>query len=218
MTSVIPHRFLFRYSIPVPYLARLPKKGRKLLNLPEQCALPQFDELDAAEPFGEIRVAWNAHGLGVSVKVSGKTTPLACNAKNPADGDGLQIWIDTRNTQSIHRASRFCHHFCILPAGFGAKLDQPTVIQLPIARARDETALAKPDDFQVAVEHLPNGYRLEAWLPSEALNGFDPDANSLLGYYYCLRDAQLGDQFLTVGWDFPFTHDPSLWSTLELVR
>jgi hypothetical protein len=48
------------------------------------------------------------------------------------------------------------------------------------------------------------------------LNGFDPEANPLLGFYYFLRDAELGEQFLTVGHEFPFPHDPSLWSTLEL--
>jgi hypothetical protein len=32
-----------------------------------------------------------------------------------------------------------------------------------------------------------------------------------------VRDAELGDASLTVGPEFPYAHDPSLWSTLELV-
>jgi hypothetical protein len=60
------------------------------------------------------------------------------------------------------------------------------------------------------------GYRLEAWLPGDALTGFDPQANPLLGFYFYVRDAELGEQFLSVGHEFPFAHDPSLWSTLEL--
>ncbi len=218
MTAVVPHRFLFRYSIPVRYVARLPKKGRTLLDLPAECALPSFGELDEQRPFEQLRAAWNAGGLGFSLSVTGKKMPFSCDLDAPADSDGLQLWIDTRNTQSIHRASRFCHHFCILPAGAGTKRDRPTAVQLPIARAREETPLANPDDVRVAVERRRKGYRLEAWLPGEALGGFDPDANPLLGFYYFVRDAELGEQFLSVGQEFPFAHDPSLWSTLELIR
>ncbi len=33
-----------------------------------------------------------------------------------------------------------------------------------------------------------------------------------------MKDAELGEQFLTVGREFPYDHDPSLWSTLELTK
>ena len=33
------------------------------------------------------------------------------------------VWIDTRNTQNIHRAGRFCHRFAFLPVGAGGKPD-----------------------------------------------------------------------------------------------
>lgn len=216
MTAVVPHRFLFRYSFPVRRVARMPKKGRRLLNLPENCELSSLSELDGSRSFAQIRVAWNERGLGVSVDVSGKTQPLECRLAEPTQSDGLQVWVDTRNTQSIHRASRFCHHFCLLPTGTGKKADQPTATQLPIARAREEMTLAKPKQIGISVEHRSDGYRLEAWFASEILNGFDPEANPLLGFYYALRDAELGEQFLTVGHEFPFSRDPSLWSTLEL--
>ncbi len=54
------------------------------------------------------------------------------------------------------------------------------------------------------------------WTPAECLQGYDRDSNPLLGFYYAVKDAELGEQFLTVGREFPFDHDPSLWSTLEL--
>jgi hypothetical protein len=234
MPPVIPHRFLFRYSVPVRHVPRLPKKGKRLLDLPAECTLPDFSELDGSQPFGQVRVAWNARGLGISVTLTGKSIRPSGSRETPTESDGLQVWIDTRNTQSIHRAGRFCHHFCLLPAEMGpgessrlaprvaplaerADDNGPIALQLPIARAREETPLAKSDDITIAVEHLPDGYTLEAWLPAEILNGFDPEASPQLGFYYYLRDAELGEQFLTVGRDFPFAHDPSLWSTLELV-
>ena len=216
MTSTVPHRFLFRYSFPVSRVPRLPGKRGKLLKLPKACALPDVGELDGAVPFAELRLAWNEAGVGVSVEVRGKQHPPACKPSDPTEPDGLQIWIDTRNTQSIHRASRFCHHFSVLPNGGGPRGDQPTAVQLPIARARGDAPLADPKQMLTAVETLADGYRLEIWLPAEVLSGYDPAASSRLGFYYAVRDSELGDQFLSVGPEFPFAHDPSLWCTLEL--
>ena len=59
---------------------------------------------------------------------------------------------------------------------------------------------------------------MEAFLPAVVLNGFDPEQNPRLGFYYAIRDAELGEQTLTVGSDFPYADDPSLWSVLELKR
>ena len=218
MSSVVPHRFLFRYTFPVRHLQPLPNKGKQLLDLPEECRLPDLSELDRAEPFGELRLAWNEEGLGISVIVSKKKHPPVCDPAFPDEADGLQVWLDTRNTQSIHRASRFCHHFCLLPQGGGSKHDQPLAIQLPIARAREDTRIADSNEIPLSVETTKACYKLEAWLPAEILNGFDPESNQLIGFYYYLRDAELGEQFLTVGKEFPFASDPSLWSTLELVN
>jgi hypothetical protein len=218
MTALLPGRFLFRFSIDAPFVAGLPRSGSALLDLPETCRLPDFGELEAASPFADIRVAWNDGGFGISVHVTGKRQAVECDAEQPDQSDGLSVWIDTRNTQSIHRASRFCHRFQFLPAGGGRDDSDPMALQLRIPQAREDAPLAKRDDLQVASRLEADGYRLAAWLPAAALHGFDPEASPRLGFYYYLRDAELGEQFLTVGREFPFTHDPSLWSTLELVR
>ncbi len=219
MSAVVPHQFLFRFSIPVHRVARLPKRGRMLLNLPTECRLPAFGELDDVQPFGELRIGWNEKGVGVSVDVRGKRERPRCRIEEPTESDGLQLWVDTRNTQSIHRASRFCHHFCVLPAGAGGESQQqPASVQLPIARAREDAPLVKSAPIGTSVQMRPDGYQLEVWLPAESLNGFDPEANPSLGFYYLLQDSELGEQFLTVGREFPFAHDPSLWCTLELIR
>jgi hypothetical protein len=65
---------------------------------------------------------------------------------------------------------------------------------------------------------LTDGYRLEAWFPADSLVGFDPAAHPRLGFYSLVRDAELGEQFLTVGREFPIEYDPSLWQTLECQR
>jgi len=216
-SSIVPSPFLFRYSIPVQHVKSLPRRSTKrVLNLPESCSLPNLRSIEDDTNFGDVRIGWNASGLGVSVDVSGRSMPLVCDPKRPTESDGLQIWIDTRNVQNIHRASRYCHHFCLLPASRNGKPGKPVATQLEIARARDIGTLADQSDLKVSVEATRTGYRLEAWLPANVLHGFDTEANPRLGFCYQLRDSELGNQYLTVDDEFPFANDPSLWSTLEL--
>ena len=216
MPAVVPHSFLFRYSFPVRRAGNLPRKSAPLLGLGQEFALPDLAALHEGPRFAELRMAWNAEGIGISARVQGKSGPPVCNPTYPAESDGLQVWIDTRNTQSIHRASRFCHHFCALPDG--GKRRGPAAVQLPIARAREESSLARPEQIGVHFEGQQGGYLLEMWLPADVLTGFDPEANPRLGFYALVRDSGLGEQFLTVGREFPFANDPSLWSTVELTQ
>lgn len=218
MSQILPSRFLFRYSIPVRHLSPPSKRGKKLLNLPNDSVLPDFGALEGQVPFGELRLGWSAAGLGLSVEVRGKRGALKCEPAVPETGDGLQVWVDTRNTQSIHRASRFCHHFCLLPVGGGAARKEPLVKQRPIARAREESPLADAEKIAITADVAKDGYLLQCWFPAEVLHGYDPEATPRLGFYYYLRDQELGEQYLSVGPEFPFTADPSLWATLELIR
>lgn len=216
MSDLLPARFLFRVSLPVPRVAGIPRKGSRLLDLPVSCALPDFGELDQQKSFATVRMGWNEQGLGLSVLVPGKSRAPRYNADVPTLSDGVQLWVDTRNTQNVHRASRYCHHFLALPTGGGPLRDRPRAQQLPIARAREETPLCAPDNLQVVAHPEQEGYQLEIWLPAEVLNGYAPESNPRLGFYLLVRDSELGDQVLSVGEEFPYAWDPSLWWTLEL--
>lgn len=223
MTEVVPYPFLFRFSFPVRRLDGLPKRGKRLLDLPSDFILPDLSELRVQRPIGELRLAWNDDGFGISVVVRGKRFPPQAEERAATMADGIQVWIDTRNTQTIHRASRYCHHFCFAPNGGGRDGEQPFGVQLPIAQAREMTPLAAKGSLLINAELLADGYRLEAWLRSNQLQGFDPAADreagtpTRLGFFYEIRDSELGSQTLTIDASFPFAYDPSLWSTLELV-
>jgi hypothetical protein len=216
-SGLLPNRFLFRYSLPVQYERKLPRAGKKLLDLPAEFALADFGALDQVGPFGELRLAWNERGLGISVTVEGKQRPPQGNPQSPETSDGLRLFIDTRNTQNIHRASRYCRQIFLMPASNGSATADPCAVLAPILRAREEAPRANAAEIRMSSVVSKTGYRLEAWLPATVLHGYDPDAQPRLGFYYALRDAELGEQFLSVGHDFPFAIDPSLWSTLELV-
>jgi len=62
------------------------------------------------------------------------------------------------------------------------------------------------------------GYVVECFLPAAALHGFDPEQNRKLGFYYDVRDLELGEQTAGMEGDFPFAEDPSLWSVPELTN
>jgi hypothetical protein len=215
---VVPHQFLFRYTIPVQFAERSAARSRPFLYLDDSAPLPQFGPLDDAPAFATLRAGWNEDGIGFRAEVDGKKMPLAETPNEPAESDGLQIWIDTRNTQTIHRASRFCHQFVFLPGAGGKSGSAASAHQLAIALAKEDPPFHKAGLLRTAARISAGGYALDVWIPGDALVGYDPESNPLLGFYYVVRDAELGEQFLAINRDFPFDHDPSLWSTLELVR
>ncbi len=216
MNPLVTPSFLFRWSFPVLHIPTLPNRSGKLLDLPEKCRLPSLSELDSVRHFADVRLAWNAEGIGVSVEVRGRTKPLAPSSM-PVAANGLTVWIDTRNTQGVHRATRFCHQFCLTPVGGGRKSLDPIAVQIPLDRAREAVAPQDLSTIQLRADIEKEGYRLEAWLPAAVFVGFDPSSSPRLGFHYHVRDNELGDQWLAVGSEFPAASDPSLWQTLELV-
>lgn len=220
MTAVIPARFLFRWSWPVLRCEEIPSATGPLLNLSEAYRCFSLSEVDGVPGFAELRLAWNPKGIGFAVIVRGKQEALECHPLSPTASDGVTIWLDTRSTQTVHRATRYCHQFCFLPQGKGPKKDQPSVTTLSLTKGTDirtDTSAKSPSSpIRVWSELYDDGYRLEAWLPAEVLVGYDPEAHRQVGFYCLVKDTELGEHYLTVGREFPFEHDPSLWQILEL--
>jgi hypothetical protein len=216
---LIPHRFLFRITYPCRFVKGIPYEKRdRLLDLLEACRLNNFASMDQGRNFADFRLAWNEAGLGVQVEVKGKEQLPQGDAARPRGSDGLTLWLDTRDARGSHRASRYCHQFHLLPTGGGPDRDEPVFLQSKINRALQDATLCSAGSVPFRCGHQKNGYWLEAFLPAAVLHGFDPEQNPRLGFYYAVRDAELGEQFLSVGADFPYWEDPSLWSVLELAR
>jgi len=216
MNQVVPPSFLFRWSFVAKRIEKLPASSGRLLGLPDECALPSLGELEQKRDFAKVNLAWNDRGFAVSVSVTERSRPPDCVASELMLSDGIRLWFDTRNTQTVHRATKFCHHFVILPAGGGPKRTAPVVRSMPVARAREDVALPQSELVKVQSEICATGYLLEAWFPTEVFVGFDPATNSKIGFHYVVHDTELGDQTLAVGNDFPVESDPSLWQTVEL--
>jgi hypothetical protein len=216
--NLIPNRFLFRVAYPCRYIADVPRDGDDLLGLPDECRIDNYADMDGRRDFADVRLAWNDEGLAFQVEVRGKEKPPVGDAARPRRSDGVSLWIDTRDARTGHRASRHCQQFHFLPVGGGQEQEDPAFVQTKINRAAQDAPLAPSGSVPFQFLRRTGGWRLEAFLPATALNGFDPEQNPRLGFYYAIRDAELGEQTLTVGSDFPYAEDPSLWSVLELKR
>jgi hypothetical protein len=216
---LVPNRFLFRVAYPCRYVKDMPvEEADELLDLPAVCALDNFAALDGGRNFAEVRLAWNELGLGVWAEVRDKEQPPQCDASRPRASDGLTLWLDTRDARASHRASRYCHQFHLLPAGGGPERDDPVFTQSKIHRAQQDAPLGATSEVPFRSRRTAGGYVVEAFLSVGVLNGFDPEQNRRLGIFYAVRDAERGEQTLSVDAEFPFAEDPSLWSVLELVR
>jgi hypothetical protein len=217
--TLIPARFLIRVAHPCKHVKKMPLKSRDaLIDLPESCRLDNFAAMQSAKNFADVRIAWNELGLGFQATVRGKEQPLHADAAKPKLSEGVTLWIDTRDARAGHRASRTCHQFHFLPTGGGADKDEPAFVSVKIHRALQDAPLAPATAVPFRCELIKGGYRIEAFLTAAAITGFDPEEHPRLGIFYVVRDSELGEQSLSIGHEFPYGEDPSLWEVLELVK
>jgi hypothetical protein len=214
---LLPQAFWFRISVPCLYVEDMPGKESSgpVVELPESCALPSLQHIEKPASWAEVRIGWNAQGIGIVVLAEGVSS-LQLSLR-PEGFAVAHFWLDTRDTRNVSRATRFCHHFVArLEAG---KVRGPLKVKVgprPIARALAEPPAIRPELIASRAQLDRSGWRLELFLPAQVLNGFDPDTNRRLGFSYQIADFVRDDQFLGVGRDFPVGENPSLWSTLEL--
>ena len=217
--SFVPTRFLVRIAHRCRFVKKIPaKSGDVIVDLPENCQIDNQAALDDKTNFADVRLGWNEKGIGLQVVVTGKDQPAVGDAAKPKFSDGVTFWLDTRGDRTSHRASRSCHQFYLLPTGGGADKDEPYLVQLKINRAQADAPIANASQIPFRAHQTKSGYRIEAFFPASVLSGFDPEEHPRLGFYYCVRDSEFGEQVLSVGAEFPYTDDPSLWAVLDLIK
>ena len=214
IVSQVPKNLLFKYRIPCK---RCDKKWSEKLRLPEEYRIPSFGAFEEQLEYADLRLAWNSSGLFLNVFVDGKKKSLWCRSTQLLESDGVQLWIDTRNTQNIHRASKFCHWFLLLPAGKGSSNDEPLATMLRINRAREDPPTFNPQSISISVSTKLNSYLLNAFIPSQSINGWNTEDHRHIGFNYAVIDRELGWQTMAAGPEMPINEDPSLWHTLHLV-
>ncbi|MCL4855375.1 MAG: hypothetical protein KJZ78_28770, partial [Bryobacteraceae bacterium] len=177
--QLLPTRFLFRFA--APCLRWEGTWSAKVVLLPDSHRLPSLGQMEGQREFADFRAGWNDAGLYFSVTVENKKHALWCRENKLEDSDGVQLWIDTRDTHNIHRASRFCHRFVFLAAGGGRQLSEPVADQLLVDRARENAQPVRPGWLKTASKVSKTGYQMSMHIPAAALTGFNPVDHPKLG-------------------------------------
>ncbi|HEY2883133.1 MAG TPA: hypothetical protein VGJ15_11885 [Pirellulales bacterium] len=212
-TQLLPPSFLFRFTAPCRQTAK--KWTAAGIELGEEYRLPLFTELDDVPQRMAMRLAWSEAGLFFSATVSGKKQPPWCRESRLEESDGLYLWVDTRDTHNIHRASRFCHQFVFLPSG-AQRGDGPIAEMLAINRARENPKPISAGALYVAHHKAKEGYRLDGHIPAAALTGFEPSEHPRLGFHWALVDREIGEHTFCCPPGLPYKEDPSVWASLDL--
>lgn len=214
IASQVPKNLSFRYRIACKKISGTANAKTKL---DESYRLPNFSHFEGMEAYGDVRIGWGNTGLVVSVEVKGKSKSLWCRESAILESDGLQVWVDTRDTHNVHRATKFCHWFIAMPTGGGAKKDSPIGNMLKINRSREDSPMLNRQKVSVEAKVVKGGYKMTLFIPSKALNGWDADEQRNLGFNFAIIDSELGWQTLAIGPELPISEDPSLWQTIQLV-
>jgi len=214
IVAQIPKNLMFRYRI---VCKKFESEPSKTFELSDQYLFPSFSAFEGQFQFADLRVGWCQDGLFLSSEVTKKQQSLWCRESQLLDSDGIQIWVDTRDTHNVHRASKFCHWIVLLPAGGGVDGKKPHASMLKINRSKDDSPSINRHNIVVDSKITKEGYKISAFIPGKALNGWDTNDHRMLGFNFSVVDRELGRQTLAVGPELPISEDPSLWQTIELV-
>ena len=208
----------FRLQIALPRLRPLPPLDGSLRGWPETARLPDLAALHFQPSFASAYAGWTLDGLALGFAVGHH--PERQDPAHPLRSDGVEIWIDTRDSRTARKLTRFCHHFRILPRGLGRR---PFFEQVR-AGADGGTDDEGPDAQQLRVavktpgprQRGAEGYALEVFLSRELLTGYAPMEATSIGLGYRVRSSRAGVQDLTFGERFPLWRNPSLWMSARL--
>ena len=185
-------------------------------GLDEACRLPSFADVAGVPDVLELWLAWSPAGLGVRAVAKGVGTARWCHTTRPEDSDGLHLWIATRPTGDSHRAGRFCRRLALLPTGGGRLADKAAAVAAAIPRTSEVPAELPPDAVSIESAAAADGWRIDAFISSAALPGWDPAEVPTLGFFAALVDRRLGRVPFCAPPEFPWESDPTTWAELDL--
>ncbi|MGR3972969.1 MAG: hypothetical protein QRY72_00070 [Candidatus Rhabdochlamydia sp.] len=200
------HFFLLHHD--VPYVGK-EKEGLTL----KKHQLPSTEHFLAEEPFAEVMMGWNESGLFFKFHQS---KPFeSCSYPQFTQGDAIELFIDTRDLKDTGFATRFCHHFLILPQ----QVQEIRALELSHFRGEDHHLLCNPELIGVKFSESSQDYFVEITLPAEILYGFDPLQFDRVGMTYVVHRPKGKPQHFTLSSSYLAAgQHPSFWASCKLIK
>ena len=215
--------WLFDLGFPIHRL-RSPIAHSERLDwrLDDEYKIPALSSLNGGKRFAEMLIAWNSDGLFFHSLLQAPVGKAASLAPGSLSSKSLllSVYIDTRWSPGVHRATSFCHRFDFI-------LNRPTESKPmarghgelnPIQRARAAPAAIHPNDISVAMCFIPDGYEIKAYLRGDTLTGFSPEEFQEIGLFYTINDSVFGNQTMARTLQSPYFEDPSVWCRGNLLQ
>lgn len=199
----------FFLTINVLQLKEIPQRK----TFANQLMLPVFCELLGEQKFADVLLGWHASGLWIGLNIA---APLQQSIyPDYKKGDAIEIFIDTRDVKTAGYATKFCHHFVILPQ----KTTSETMMEITHFRSDDKHELADSRDLVVQVNPQAKKYTLTAFIPAKCLHGYDPLSFQRMGFNYIIYRKAGGCQSFVASNDYAnVAQTPSVWASLQLVK
>jgi len=175
--------------------------------------LPNTSQLCGEESFAKVALGWNEQGIECVVEVS---QPFrSAFYPDVTRGDSVELMIDTRDVKTSGYNTRFCHHFFFLPEA----IEGIQAGELTRFRTEDKHELCDPNDLKVKSHLSSRSYSMKIFIPSHCLVGYDTEQFDRLSFTYRInRSHEHPQHFSVVTSDFQIEQQPSLWSSLKLIK
>ena len=186
-------------------------------KLEKKHLLPDLSSFHGSLPFAEVAIGWHEKGIHLTVSVQGRfdqpTFPHIGSA------DSIELFIDTRDVKTAGFPTRFCHHFYFLPDPVEDNGESIQAEEITHFRTDDKHELCDASLLQVSSEKEKKRRRVNIFIPSDCLHGYDPTQFDRLGFTYRINRIDGSEQnFSANETDFSIESQPSLWASLKLVK
>ena len=182
--------------------ARAPFKKSK------QTQLPSLALWQGEKPFASLWWQVSDEGLHFRIEVNKPCEKVSFPYLER--GDGIELFLDTRDNKKSKVVSQYCHHFAVLPEAQEGKqvfdITKPHVYHM---REKVDTELC------VCKTELGNrSYTLELFFPKGMLYGYDVVSFDRLGFTYKIHGLNRPAQYFNLrGDEYNIAHHPHLWGS-----
>jgi hypothetical protein len=186
-------------------------------RLEKQHFLSDLSTFHDSIPFADVAIGWHKKGIYVQVIVPGSFDRP--DFPDFFSADSIELFFDTRDVKTTGFSTRFCHHFFFLPDPFQTNDDTVQAGEITRFRTDDVHELCDASLLQVTSEREKKRRVVKIFVPSECLHGYDPAQFDRLGFTYRINRIDGSRQiFSASSADFSIESQPSLWSSLKLIK